>query len=164
MSSIHLINTLGVGIPFRSLAPSVFPQCHSPLLSSSVPKRRRLSHSAGFRIASGPTVNSVPVSLLFFGSRFKPKSYATVIFFLFCIFLYWLCFSFQRGNGTYTVADFMTKKQNLHVVKTTTSVDDGMVPLIIAPFSPPSISFRDSLFILYDFTSFFLCYSFGGSC
>ncbi|XP_040867950.1 CBS domain-containing protein CBSX1, chloroplastic isoform X1 [Glycine max] len=90
MSSIHLLNTLAV--PLRSFSPpSLFPQCHSPLRSSSaVPKRRRFSNSSGFRLASSQTVNSVP-----------------------------------RANGTYTVSDFMTKKQDLHVVKTTTTVDEG---------------------------------------
>ncbi|XP_061367896.1 CBS domain-containing protein CBSX2, chloroplastic-like [Gastrolobium bilobum] len=92
MSSIHLINTLTA--PVRSF-PFLFPQCHSPLPSSAVPKRRRSSHSSGFRLASVPTVNSVP-----------------------------------RGNGTYTVADFMTKKQYLHVVKTTTTVDEALEALV----------------------------------
>ncbi|ESW25572.1 hypothetical protein PHAVU_003G047400 [Phaseolus vulgaris] len=94
MNSIHLINTLAA--PFRSCSPpSLFPQCHYPLRSSAVPKRRRFSHSSGFRLASTPTVNSVP-----------------------------------RGNGTYTVADFMTKKQDLYVVKTTTTVDEALEALV----------------------------------
>ncbi|KAG5051390.1 hypothetical protein AAZX31_02G098600 [Glycine max] len=95
MSSIHLLNTLAV--PLRSFSPpSLFPQCHSPLRSSSaVPKRRRFSNSSGFRLASSQTVNSVP-----------------------------------RANGTYTVSDFMTKKQDLHVVKTTTTVDEALEALV----------------------------------
>ncbi|XP_027346746.1 CBS domain-containing protein CBSX2, chloroplastic-like [Abrus precatorius] len=93
MSSIHLINTLSA--PLRSFSPSLFPQCHSPRRPSAVPKRRRFSHSARFRLASGPTVNSVP-----------------------------------RENGTYTVADFMTTKQNLYVVKTTTTVDEALEALV----------------------------------
>lgn len=94
MSSIHLINTIVV--PLRSFSPpSIFPQCHSTLRSSAVPKRRRSAHSSGFRLASSPTVNSVP-----------------------------------RGNGTYTVADFMTKKQDLRVVKTTTTVDEALEALV----------------------------------
>jgi len=32
---------------------------------------------------------------------------------------------FQAKNGGYTVGDFMTPRQNLHVVKPSTSVDDG---------------------------------------
>ncbi|XP_057419273.1 CBS domain-containing protein CBSX2, chloroplastic-like [Lotus japonicus] len=93
MSSIHLISAP----PLRSLSPSLFPQTHSPVPSSAVPKRRRSSHSARFRLASGPsaTVDSVP-----------------------------------RENGTYTVADFMTKKQNLHVAKTTTTVDEALEALV----------------------------------
>jgi len=31
----------------------------------------------------------------------------------------------QQSNGVYTVGDFMTRKENLHVVKPTTSVDEG---------------------------------------
>ncbi|TKY59063.1 CBS domain-containing protein CBSX1 [Spatholobus suberectus] len=94
MSSIHLINTLAA--PLRSFSPpSLFPQCHYSLRSSAVPKRRRSSHSSGFRLASSPTVNSVP-----------------------------------PGNGTYTVADFMTKKQHLRVVKTTTTVDEALEALV----------------------------------
>lgn len=34
--------------------------------------------------------------------------------------------NFQPRNGNYTVGDFMTKKDNLHVVKPTTTVDEGM--------------------------------------
>ncbi|WVZ23284.1 hypothetical protein V8G54_001828 [Vigna mungo] len=82
--------------PLRSFSPpSLFPQCHYPIRSSAVLKRRRSSHSSGFRLASSPTVNSVP-----------------------------------RENGTYTVADFMTKKQDLHVVKTTTTVDEALEALV----------------------------------
>ncbi|XP_004505249.1 CBS domain-containing protein CBSX2, chloroplastic-like [Cicer arietinum] len=96
MNSIHLINTLALGTPLRSLAPSFIPQCQSLPPSSAIPKRQRFSHSAGFRLASGQTINSVP-----------------------------------RANGTYTVSDFMTKKHNLHVVKTTTSVDEALEALVI---------------------------------
>lgn len=38
--------------------------------------------------------------------------------------------SVPRANGTYTVSDFMTKKHNLHVVKTTTSVDEALEALV----------------------------------
>lgn len=31
----------------------------------------------------------------------------------------------QSKNGLYTVGDFMTKKEELHVVKPTTTVDEG---------------------------------------
>lgn len=31
----------------------------------------------------------------------------------------------QSGTGVYTVGDFMTRKEELHVVKPTTSVDEG---------------------------------------
>ena len=34
----------------------------------------------------------------------------------------------QQSNGVYTVGDFMTRKENLHVVKPTTSVDEGTPP------------------------------------
>ncbi|XP_020236632.1 CBS domain-containing protein CBSX1, chloroplastic [Cajanus cajan] len=94
MSSVHLINTLAA--PLRSFSPpSLFPQCHSLIRSSAVPKRRRSSPSSGFRLASGSTVNSVP-----------------------------------RENGTYAVADFMTKKHDLLVVKTTTTVDEALEALV----------------------------------
>ncbi|KAK7319900.1 hypothetical protein RJT34_04628 [Clitoria ternatea] len=93
MSSIHLVNTLTA--PLRPFSPSLIPQRRSSIRSSAVPKRCRSSHSSGFRLASSPTVNSVP-----------------------------------RGNGTYTVADFMTKRQNLHVVKTNTTVDEALEALV----------------------------------
>ncbi|KAK7362603.1 hypothetical protein VNO77_04720 [Canavalia gladiata] len=93
MSSIHFINTLSS--PLRSFSPSLFPQCHSPIRSSVVPKRRRSSHSAGFCVALGSTMNSVP-----------------------------------RGNGTYKIADFMTRKQNLYVVKTNTTIDEALEALV----------------------------------
>lgn len=32
----------------------------------------------------------------------------------------------QPRNGSYTVGDFMTRKEDLHVVKATTTVDEGM--------------------------------------
>jgi hypothetical protein len=34
----------------------------------------------------------------------------------------------QQSNAVYTVGDFMTRKENLHVVKPTTSVDEGTSP------------------------------------
>ena len=34
---------------------------------------------------------------------------------------------FQVKNGGYTVGDFMTGRQHLHVVKPSTSVDDGNI-------------------------------------
>ena len=36
------------------------------------------------------------------------------------------CVAYQRKNATYTVGNFMTKKEYLHVVKTTTTVDEGI--------------------------------------
>ena len=33
--------------------------------------------------------------------------------------------AFQESGGAYTVGDFMTKREELHVVKPTTSVDEG---------------------------------------
>ncbi|CAI8618466.1 unnamed protein product [Vicia faba] len=38
--------------------------------------------------------------------------------------------SVPRANGSYTVSDFMTKKHNLHVVKTSTSVDEALEALV----------------------------------
>lgn len=32
----------------------------------------------------------------------------------------------QSNNGIYTVGDFMTKKEDLHTVKPTTTVDEGV--------------------------------------
>lgn len=64
MNSIHLINTLALSAPHRF----PLPQSHSPLRSPAVSKRQRFSPSAGFRLVSAQTVNSVPVSLVFVGS------------------------------------------------------------------------------------------------
>ena len=33
----------------------------------------------------------------------------------------------QPKSGVYTVGDFMTRKEDLHVVKPTTTVDEGIV-------------------------------------
>lgn len=33
---------------------------------------------------------------------------------------------FQSRSGAYTVGDFMTKREDLHVVKPTTTVDEGI--------------------------------------
>ncbi|KAK4284565.1 hypothetical protein QN277_001382 [Acacia crassicarpa] len=38
--------------------------------------------------------------------------------------------SVPRRNGTFRVADFMTKKENLHVVKTTTTVEEALEALV----------------------------------
>lgn len=38
--------------------------------------------------------------------------------------------SSPRRDGTYTVGDFMTKKDDLHVVKTTTTVDEALEALV----------------------------------
>ncbi|XP_019445812.1 PREDICTED: CBS domain-containing protein CBSX2, chloroplastic-like isoform X1 [Lupinus angustifolius] len=38
--------------------------------------------------------------------------------------------SVPRENGTYTVSDFMTKKQNLHVAKTTTTVHEALEAIV----------------------------------
>ncbi|KAE9613618.1 hypothetical protein Lal_00016088 [Lupinus albus] len=38
--------------------------------------------------------------------------------------------SVPRQNGTYTVSDFMTKKQNLHVAKTTTTVHEALEAIV----------------------------------
>ncbi|XP_028781149.1 CBS domain-containing protein CBSX2, chloroplastic isoform X2 [Neltuma alba] len=38
--------------------------------------------------------------------------------------------SVPRRNGTYRVADFMTKKENLHVVKITTTVEEALEALV----------------------------------
>lgn len=43
----------------------------------------------------------------------------------------------QPKNGLYTVGDFMTKKEELHVVKPTTTVDEGnscAIFLFVNPF------------------------------
>ena len=37
----------------------------------------------------------------------------------------------QQSNGVYTVGDFMTRKENLHVVKPTTSVDEGTPSFLV---------------------------------
>ncbi|QCD83284.1 hypothetical protein DEO72_LG2g3628 [Vigna unguiculata] len=126
MNSIHLINTLAA--PLRSFSPpSLFPQCHYTIRSSAVPKRRRSSHSSGFRLASGPAVNSVPVSLLL-SDQAPFLRYRVPYLFSFLLRVAFL--PSQRENGTYTVADFMTKKQDLHVVKTTTTVDEALEALV----------------------------------
>ncbi|XP_010526964.1 PREDICTED: CBS domain-containing protein CBSX2, chloroplastic-like [Tarenaya hassleriana] len=39
-------------------------------------------------------------------------------------------YSVPAKNGTYTVGDFMTRKEDLHVVKPTTSVDDALEILV----------------------------------
>ncbi|CAL5080380.1 unnamed protein product [Urochloa decumbens] len=36
----------------------------------------------------------------------------------------------QQSNGVYTVGDFMTRRENLHVVKPTTSVDEALEMLV----------------------------------
>jgi len=61
----------------------------------------------------------------------------------------------QRGNGTYTVADFMTKKQDLYVAKTTTTVDEGTSVLY-------TVLLCDLLY-LFIYRYFSLDYSSGGS-
>ena len=150
MNSIHLINTLAA--PFRSCSPpSLFPQCHYPLRSSAVPKRRRFSHSSGFRLASTPTVNSVPVSLLLFGSTVILTLPCSLTLFLLRVAL----LPSQRGNGTYTVADFMTKKQDLYVVKTTTTVDEGTSTSMLYALLSSEFTLFIYLYLFY--------YSSGGS-
>jgi hypothetical protein len=50
-----------------------------------------------------------------------------------------ICFlPLQQSNGVYTVGDFMTKRGNLHVVKPSTSVDEGT--LLPSPLNASSNS------------------------
>lgn len=47
--------------------------------------------------------------------------------FLSCILLLFSsCIILKAKSGVYTVGDFMTRKEDLHVVKPTTTVDEGM--------------------------------------
>lgn len=55
-------------------------------------------------------------------------------------------------NGTFTVGDFMTTKEYLHVVKPSTTVDQGIVCRKLKPSSSSS-----SLCFLIDDCFFFLC-------
>lgn len=68
-----------------------------------------------------------------------------------------LNFFFQPRSGMYTVGDFMTRKEDLHIVKTTTTVDEGI-----------SDTWRRTLVIFFFLVIFSLtrycCYSTWGSC
>lgn len=44
---------------------------------------------------------------------------------LYMIVFLWLA-DVQPKSGVYTVGDFMTRKEDLHVVKPTTTVDEGI--------------------------------------
>jgi uncharacterized membrane protein (DUF106 family) len=48
-----------------------------------------------------------------------------VILLLYMIVFLWLA-DVQPKSGVYTVGDFMTRKEDLHVVKPTTTVDEGI--------------------------------------
>ncbi|KAF7810994.1 CBS domain-containing protein CBSX1, chloroplastic [Senna tora] len=80
-------------------------QCHSGYshLANSTPKRQRFA----FPGRSGGS--SSPTALASSGPRVN---------------------SVPPRNGTYRVADFMTKKENLYVVKTTTTVDEALEALV----------------------------------
>lgn len=41
---------------------------------------------------------------------------------------------FQPRSGTYTVGDFMTKKEELHFVKPTTTVEEGITDIWACTF------------------------------
>lgn len=52
---------------------------------------------------------------------YKNQMTPTLLYYAFlttCVFI-------QSNNGMYTVGDFMTKKEELHTVKPTTTVDEG---------------------------------------
>ncbi|KAI4295672.1 hypothetical protein L6164_035691 [Bauhinia variegata] len=100
MASINLTNTL-------ASTPSAFVflyqrQCHF-LRATSAFRRRHILLSGRFGGADSTAV------LAFSG---------------------WSSNSVPRRNGTYKVGDFMTKKVNLHVVKTTTTVDEALEILV----------------------------------
>ncbi|KAJ7946076.1 CBS domain-containing protein CBSX1, chloroplastic [Quillaja saponaria] len=108
MGSINLFSSLA---PPRFCVPNLVfllhhQQCHGGHLSfsSTFHKRQRYSFSAN---SDGP--------------RFLPAlaSSGTGV-----------TNSEPRGSGTFTVGDFMTKKRDLHVVKTTTTVDEALVVLV----------------------------------
>lgn len=54
----------------------------------------------------------------------------------------WSSNHFQQRNGVYTVGDFMTRRESLHVVKPATSVDEGKVIIIIeeACYAKPNVN------------------------
>lgn len=56
---------------------------------------------------------------------------------------------FQARNEGYTVGDFMTGRQHLHVVKPSTSVDDGKVMLKMIRTVPSDNFFNNSLILVF---------------
>ena len=53
----------------------------------------------------------------------------------------------QPRSGLYTVGDFMTKKEDLHVVKPTTSVDEGIFSYLVhVLFQSRSVFYSSSPF------------------
>ncbi|XP_020968773.1 CBS domain-containing protein CBSX2, chloroplastic isoform X1 [Arachis ipaensis] len=90
-------------LPVVAPLRSLFPpQCGEFLPLSAIPKRRRSLSSAAFRpVSSGP----------------GPSPGPTIN-------------SAPRGNGSYTVSDFMTTKDHLHVVKPSTTVDEALEALV----------------------------------
>lgn len=78
----------------------------------------------------------------------------------------------QPRSGLYTVGDFMTRKEDLHVVKPTTTVDEGIFHCcFMFYFKAEVFSFfffficceRKGDFIFY-FLKVLFCNSFGYSC
>ena len=59
----------------------------------------------------------------------------------------------KSRSGIYTVGEFMTKKEDLKVVKPTTSVDDGMFSTCVCAMSTYMLLF---FLVLYLKTNFFL--------
>ncbi|KAL1307227.1 CBS domain-containing protein CBSX2, chloroplastic-like [Arachis ipaensis] len=90
-------------LPVVAPLRSLFPpQCGEFLPLSAIPKRRRSLSSAAFRpVSSGP----------------GPIPGPTIN-------------SSPRGNGSYTVGDLMITKDDLHVVKPSTTVDEALEALV----------------------------------
>ncbi|MED6219974.1 CBS domain-containing protein cbsx2, chloroplastic [Stylosanthes scabra] len=96
------IPSINTLLPVAPLRPLFPPQCREFLPFPAIPKRRRSLSSAAFRpVSSGP------------GPSPGPTINST-----------------PRGNGSYTVGDFMTRKDHLHVVKPSTTVDEALEALV----------------------------------
>lgn len=54
-------------------------------------------------------------------------------FLMLCFVLLYSNGNLQPKNGVYTVGDFMTKKEELHVVKPTTTVNEGTFYMNLMP-------------------------------
>lgn len=85
---------------------------------------------AGFRTLMWKIFGLLPAcfggrsKIKIFGLNWVVSYYICLLGFIFFTCLFLVCW-FQQQNGAYTVGDFMTKKEALYVVKTTTSVDEG---------------------------------------